>query len=190
MKSLLKLCSLAALLGALVVGTANATPITGDISISGSVQLDNQMLGAATAVTTVNGAFVTAANGSFSGTEGSSVNYSTFAWNPSNAPITPLWNFTNLGITYSFDLLSLSIVTQNNVDLILSGLGKLNVTGMDETTGTWRFSVNNAGGAAHANYNFGFTSSNSALPDSGSTALLLGLGVLGLAAAAKRRFAA
>ncbi len=177
-------------LAAACATVVRATPITGDISISGSVQLNNTRLELATKALPATG-FVTAASGTFAGTEWSPVAYSGFQWNPVNTPILNLWSFTSGGNVFSFSLDSISIEKQTSVDLILSGSGILRATGHDDATGLWRFSINNAGGRPHTNFRFGFTSSDTAVhvPDDGSIVVLLTLAMGALSLAAYPRLA-
>lgn len=173
----------------LAVGTARATPITGSVAISGSVTLNNASLKLATGAVSGKG-FVTSASGDFSGTLFSLVQYYPFYWNPSNAPIDPLWSFKYGGKNYSFALNSIAVVTQTNTDLILSGAGMLHIDGFTNTPGAWRYSVNNSSGQPQTSFKFGFTSSDNSVrvPDTTGTALLLatGLGTIGVVLGARR----
>jgi len=110
-----------------------------------------------------------------------------FTWNPAGAstPINPLWSFISSGITYSFNLSSLHMDFVSPTALVLSGLGTAFITGPGTdklaTTGLWNFTGQTLGVSS-------FTFSSSAdvtppvnrVPDGGTTALLLGCGVLGL----------
>lgn len=178
------------LLGGLLVGSsARATPITGSVSISGSVTLNNASLSLATGAVSGKG-FVTSATGDFSGTLYSLVQYYPFYWNPSTVPVDPLWSFTYSGKSYSFALNTLSVQTQTNLDLVLSGSGMLHIDGFTDTPGAWRYSVNNSSGTPQTSFKFGFTSSDNSVrvPDTAATAVLLaiGLATIGFAAGARR----
>lgn len=163
--------------------SAHAVKITGEINMSGSVALDNIWLGSAKGVTGFGPVVVgVAPTGSFVGTAGASVSWSTFSWTPPSTPVIPLWQFTSGPLTYSFDLLSLSIKEQNNSFLNLLGTGTLKITGFEDTMGDWSFTIPNAGGGQHANFEFTFANSqNAVLPDGGMTAMLLGATLSGLA---------
>lgn len=180
--------------GALVVGAQQlgAVPITGTVDMSGTVFLDNTALGDADGATAFSNVTVGGIpTGSFTGTAGQSVAWSGFDWNPSNTPILPLWTFTAGTLTYSFDLNSVSVVSQDNFFLNLVGQGELSITGVgspyEDTAGNWSFTISNPSGGAHANFAFTFANSQTAVPDGGATALLLGLGFLGLGAIARRK---
>jgi hypothetical protein len=109
------------------------------------------------------------------------VTYFGFSAVPSSAP-QALWTFVSGGNTYSFDLASLVVVSRgldlfSNPFISLSGSGTLKITGFDNTPGSWIFTANAASST------FSFSSSNGALPDGGTTAMLLGsaLALLGMA---------
>lgn len=170
------------------VQQAEAANISGSIDMSGTAILDNSLLGSATKVTSVSGASVGGIpTGSFTGTAGDAVTWNGFGWNPSTTPVTPLWTFTDAGTgsTYSFTLNSVSVDSQDNKFLNLLGSGTLSITGgtaaADDTTGSWSFTISNPTGGAHANFAFTFANSQTAVPDGGATAMLLGAGFLGLA---------
>jgi hypothetical protein len=96
--------------------------------------------------------------------------------------VSSLWKFTTAGITYSFDLTSLTFADISAGWLYnsgtLSGLGIAHVTGRENTLGT--FSI--AGGGL--GYTFNFLSSSvangHAVPDGGSTVVLLGFALVGV----------
>lgn len=196
MKSALKFSCLAIALAGVLTISVRATPITGSVSISGGAVFDTTNLATATKVTSFNSALVSSDTGAYAGTFGDAVTYKPFGFNPSTAPITSLWSYTDAGTgyTYSLDLTSLSIAKQTSSDLILAGTGTLNITGSGSpfvaTNGSWRFTVNDSSGGNTGNYTFGFSSSDSAIPDSGATGLLLGLGLVTVGFAAKRKLRA
>ncbi|HNZ76851.1 MAG TPA: VPDSG-CTERM sorting domain-containing protein [Verrucomicrobiota bacterium] len=163
--------------------SAHAVKITGEINMAGSVTLDSSWLGTANGVTGFGPVVVgVAPTGDFAGTAGASVSWSTFSWNPPSTPVIPLWTFTSGPLTYSFDLLSLSVAQQDNSFLNLIGWGTLKITGFEDTVGTWSFTIPNAGGGRHANFDFTFANSqNAVVPDGGMTAMLLGAALSGLA---------
>ncbi len=99
-------------------------------------------------------------------------------------PYTPLWTHAASGI--SFDLTSLSIGPGNTAtSLTLNGSGTFYCTSLpctyDATPGIWNMTINNAGGVTGS-----FSSSSTATPEPGTLALL-GLGLIGLAAARRRK---
>jgi hypothetical protein len=154
-------------------------PITGGISLSGGYATDSGNLNTATAFTSFSGVFVSSVSGSYSGVPtgmaSPSVTQNPFSFNPFNGPITPLWTFVSGMSTYSFDLTTLSSRQQPGDDtLTLKGTGTLKITGFTDTAGSWLFTANQAGGT------FSFSSSNAAVPDSGSAVALLGIALAGI----------
>ena len=166
--------------------SVHANTITGSVDMSGTVFLDNTHLGSAKSATGFTGVTVGGLpDGSYTGTAGSSVTWNAFGWNPSTAPVSPLWTFTSGGRTYSFDLGNVTIKSQDNTFLNLLGSGTLNITGSgpsySPTSGSWSFTISNPTGGAKSNFAFTFANSQTAaVPDGGASAMLLGLGVLGL----------
>jgi hypothetical protein len=169
----------------LACSAAQAVPITGQVTMAGTATLNNMNLNLATAATAFTGVTVIApATGSYATTAGSAVTFNPFAWSPSSAPVSPLWSFVSGGRTYTFNLSSLSVVSQSSSFLNIAGIGSLTISGVgpafDPTTGAWSFSIVNPGGGASANFQFGFVSSNNALPEGGSALALLGISLVGI----------
>ena len=156
---------------------AAAIPIAGEISFTGKYTLDNADLALATAFTSFSNVLVSDGTGDYVGTTGASVNYSPFVFDPLAASgVTPLWEFTLGGTAYSFDLLSVSVMTPRNpYFLVLNGSGTANITGFDSTPGEWILSANSFGTT------FSFSASNQAhVPEGGATIALLGLALVGV----------
>ncbi len=124
---------------------------------------------------------VTTATGDFGPALGSNATFNQLDFNPANTPVTPLWSVVAGAITYSFDLLDVSLDFQDADQINLSGTGIVMANGFDDTPGAWTFS------GQQGNIFFTFSSitiaENVAEP---STILLLGIGFLGLALMRKR----
>jgi len=187
MKTIKTLFLAVSVAGALTRPT-HAIPITGSVDMGGTATLNNTQLGSATAATSFTSVTVGGVpTGAYTGTFHDSVSWSGFSW-PSSATVAPLWTFVDAGTgwTYSFTLKNVSVKSQDNTFLNLLGSGLLDITGTgspyDETSGAWSFTISNPDGGAHANFAFTFANSQTAVPDGGATAMLLGVGLLGLGA--------
>lgn len=87
------------------------------------------------------------------------------------APDDPLWTTTYAGITYSFDLTTLTDGHTDAGSMAFTGMGTLHETGHTDTAGTFSFS------GSGNNFSFIFDNEqNTAVPEVGSTSLF----VLGL----------
>jgi hypothetical protein len=110
-----------------------------------------------------------------------------FTFNPfPGSGIVPLWVTTANPTTASFDLTQLVSMSQGvdsvgNPFLNLNGYGMLHLVGFSDTIGNWSYTAQSGGTT------FSFSSSNTALPDGGTTALLLGAGLTGLALISRRQ---
>lgn len=160
-------------ISALLNQQASAIPIVGEVSFSGSYTIDNANLAAATKFNSFTGVTVSAnPTGDYAGLAGSSVTHSAFSFAPFPVGgVVPLWTIPSSAGT-SFDLLSLNIVLQNSTALLLTGTGISHKAGKDNTPGTWILSANTLGST------FSFSSTNSSVPDGGTTVALLGMGLV------------
>jgi hypothetical protein len=165
--------------------------ITGSINFeNGTATLNATDPSAATAIlsfggtTIVNPALGVAPTGSYlglgstavtGGEIGTGVGGFTFSPSLSPTPINPLWSFVVGGITYDFILQTVTSSIGAGDTLDLGGTGLLQITGFQDTQGTWSFSTAGSGPTT-----FGFTAGNAAVPDGGTTVLLLGAALSGL----------
>lgn len=181
MKSLIKYLSAVAIAAGLTA-TVNATPINGSIGFGGTFSTDNDADFTSATTFASFTATVTAGSqaGDYAGVPGgTSASFTAFSFGA--ASIIPLWTFTDAGagITYDFSATSVVKVTHTKTLLAFEGSGIALITGLDPTPGVWNITANSAGSALTF-------SSSAAVPDGGATALLLGLGLLGVGLAARR----
>jgi hypothetical protein len=92
-----------------------------------------------------------------------------------SSPITPLWTFSSGGITYSFDLLSLTnghteMTPQGVGAMAFSGTGTVHATGFSDTPASWSLQGSGQG------FDFTLSSSTTAAIPEGGMMSLLGLG--------------
>lgn len=185
--------ALSMLAAAAMVVSANAIPITGTVNFTGGAVTVDQPLPNATTITAFTGTTsvsggATAPTGAYAGTTGATVTWAAgpiqFSPTLNPSPISPLWSFMSGGLTYSFKLNSITLVNQIPGFLNIQGAGVVSITGgtYSDTAGTFTLTATGTGPL-----NFNFTAGTSAVPESGTTAILLGLGVTALAIFAKFR---
>ena len=178
-------------LAAFVAGKAQAVQINGQINIGpafgGTVTLDT----VANTVVFNGGSEVTAAFGDYAGIGEANVTYQNFTYLPLSVT-NPLWSITAAdstaaggnGKAASFSITSMNIVDETANSIVLFGLGTASLDGFDDTAGSWTFSTDSTG---TSNFNWSSTTNAPpAVPDSGATLALLGVGLIGLAGAARR----
>ncbi len=93
-------------------------------------------------------------------------------------PAVTFWNVGGFTFTLSS---SMKNATSTATFLDVSGTGVITGNGFEATQGVWQFNITAGGGN-----NFSFQSFTSAVPEGGSAVAMLGLGLLGLAAARKK----
>jgi len=168
-----------------LVPSIEAVPITGSIDIQGEGATLTPMgapLGTATGVDGTNGV-VSSGSGSFAGTVGTLVNLAPFTFNPATTPVA-MWTFTLGNLTYSFDLTSMVVGTDDSSLLTISGSGTLSITGAgsiwDPTTGNWTYQISSPETLDAGDGQFNYQSTTTAVPDGGLTVILLGSALSGL----------
>ena len=110
-----------------------------------------------------------------------------FSFNPSGAPVMPLWTFTVGATTYSFDATSITVDFQSSAFLNIEGTGVAHITGFSDTPGTWSFTDTGLG----ATPVFTFGGATTVVPEPSVTELaMMAAPLLGFAwAGAKRKIA-
>jgi hypothetical protein len=170
-------------------------PITGNISLSGTITMNGSSFVTATAFTSFQDVTVggpSAVSGAYTGTSGSTVTVTPFTWSPptSSTPIDPLWSFIYNGDTYSFDLTVLHKDYASPTGLLLSGTGTAYITGPGTdylaTSGTWNFSSQSEGLTSFTYSSTTIVPAQS-LPDGGSTVALMGASMIGLVIMRRKR---
>ena len=187
------LASTAAAIG--MVASVQATQIVGSIQMSGQVGLDTTDLATASVAnfTGLNPAgLVVSGTGSYSGVptglSSPPVTFAGFNIVAGAQSISPLWTFTYNGNVYSFDLgtitsvgSALGVNTRDTGDLLVKGSGTVSITGFDTTAANWSFDITDTAGGTGTSFTFGFAQSDTSLPDGGTTAMLMGAALSGLA---------
>lgn len=195
-RTLLIIAAVVAVCG--VSGVAQAVSndtISGDITFAGGVTLNSSSSGAATEVLSWTGPndsgmpVVISSSGSFSGIDkGTAASFTSPWFFNSTSPVNSLWSVGG----FTFDLTSSHIVFQggNPSGVLVDGIGAVMGNGLAPEAMTWEFAT----GDPSANGVFSFQVADGAqgtatVPDGGTTAMLLGLGVLGLGLVKKQMFA-
>jgi hypothetical protein len=179
-----------------LAGIAHAVPITGNITFAGGVTLNTSSSGSASEVLSWTGPggtglpLVISDDGSFSGIAPGT--QATFAapWHFNSGPVASLWSVGG----FTFNLSSSHVVFQggNPTGVLVDGIGAVSGNGLDTEAMTWSFSTSDPGAGGRDSLIFSFQAASGttgAVPDGGTTAMLLGLGVLGLGLLKKQMFA-
>ncbi len=169
---------------ALILGLAfsgSAATISGGISLSGNVTYNTGDIDTATAFGSFDQVVVNSVSGSYATVGvlfGTTISMVAFQFSPFVGSVLPLWETSSGGVAASFDLTSVTIVSQGGGFLALKGQGTLHLAGYDDTTGYWKFS------SQQGDTTFSFSSSDAAtttsVPDGASTLGLVGLALSGL----------
>jgi len=171
-----------------VTATVQAVPITGSIDMGGSMTLDSSTVNTATEVLTW-GNPSPVQTGSASGSFGGIIPNTTVTMSPNwffaptpGTPLLALWSVG--GFTFNF---TSDTVFQGGGFLNINGLGTITSTtpGLDPTIFAWKFTANDPG-VGNPAVTFGFHASTITTPDGGTTAMLLGIALSGMALLKKK----
>jgi hypothetical protein len=187
MKNKLILSAVSVVASVSLLQTAQATPITGNIGFNGNAVLDTSSANSATEVVSWNNSVVGGDSGTFAAysiNPSSTVTMTLSSWNFNSGTLPSFWTVTTGGITFTFDLASSYIYSQGGGFLNVNVFGSVtasgpNSAGLDTTTFAGTFSVSNPSqnNTAQFSQNLQFNS----VPDGGTTVLLLGSALSGLA---------
>jgi len=183
MKNILKFVAAAAVAVALTQ-TVQAVPITGTIGFSGAVATDAATAPTSTEVLSWINNVINIKSGTFASLSSSASVILHSPWTFSSGPINSFWVVTDGANNYTFNLSASSVesISANGVIVDLAGTVLSNVAGLSPTAFTGFFSFQNPS-TALGNNQFSYTSSITfgAVPDGGTTVLLLGSVLSGLA---------
>jgi hypothetical protein len=195
-----RLTMITLVLGLLAIGsTAQAVPITGGALFGIFLETDTGNVATANTLyfglpqcatcAGVNSFF--GGDGSYAGVPVTPVTIATLSIDPFVGPLASFWTFTVGPTTYSFDLLTLSVLQVPGPfgTLTLNGTGIAYITGFDPTPGSFSLTSQNPGSVIGGDKVFSFSASTDLgepIPEPG-TLLLIGTGLTGLAVRRRRR---
>ena len=164
--------------------SAQAVPISGLLNIGGTADFDTNSLATASSATFTNVTVQGGNTGDFAGLViGTPVTMAAYIFDPSTI-INGLWSVGG----FAFNLTSSTVfLPRSTTFLSISGTGFVTgPPGFDPTPGVWAFTSQDPGGVPHATFSFSAnTEAQGRVPDNGATLLLLGVGLIGLAALPK-----
>lgn len=153
---------------------ASAAQVNGAITLAGGAKFDTNSLASATRVNAFSDVSVKSLDGDFVGfvNVDDAVSMATpWIFSPST-PTLGLWSVG--GFTY--DLMSSTVVLQTADFLLITGTGTISGNGFDPTPGMWSFTSQSP--SANGIFSFSAGGQFTGVPDGGTTASLLGIGLV------------
>jgi hypothetical protein len=162
-----------------LAGTAKAVPITGNIGFTGTVELNTTSANTATEALQWFNTIAANPSGSFVGlvSQGAAVSMTgATPWSFNSGPLASFWSVDG----FTFNLVSSSIFSQTGgfLDVVLAGTVTDN--SFTPTAFNGSFQVGNPASDGDATFTERLSFASASVPDGGTTAVLLGCGLLGL----------
>ena len=176
MKNTLKLIAAVAIAAVAFTQTSNAALITGNIAFAGGAQTDSATANGSTMVVAWNNVKVTSDSGSFSTVAINSLVSLASPWSFNSGAINSFWNVGG----FTFNMTSSAIGVNSGGFLGVNIVGTVSGNGFMPTAMSGSFTIQDPAGNASTKEFSGSLSFNS-VPDGGTTALLLGAAMSGIA---------
>jgi hypothetical protein len=184
MKNILKVVAVAAVAVALTQ-SVQAVPITGVIGFSGSSVLDGSTASGSSEVLSWGPSIISLNSGTFASLDPSSTVAFASPWFFDSSSLNNFWvvNDTVNNVTYKFNLSSSSVfsTSANSITIYLAGTVISTALGLDPTAFTGNMTIQDPGVKGQVGYKYSESISFNSVPDGGTTALLLGSALSGLA---------
>jgi hypothetical protein len=172
--------------------SVQATPITGVIGFAGTASLDSGVASSATEVTSWGNNAIGLHTGSFASLTGAATVAFNSPWTFASSGLPSFWTITDSTGNYTFNLTSSSVFstgsiagplgTTTSISILIFGTVVSSVAGLDPTSFTGSMTIQDPS-VDNGNRTFSYTESLSfnSIPDGGTTILLLGSALSGLA---------
>ena len=177
MKNTLKLIATVAIAAMAFTQTSSAVPITGTIGFSGTAQLDGSTVGTSTQVLSWGVNTVGITSGSFASVVSGSIVSLISPWSFNSGARTGFWSVGG----FTFDLSGSSVFQNAGGFLSVNLVGTVYGNGYDVTALAGRVTIQDPSVSNGRTFNYTESLSFNSVPDGGTTALLLGSAMSGLA---------
>ncbi|HEX7860405.1 MAG TPA: VPDSG-CTERM sorting domain-containing protein [Verrucomicrobiae bacterium] len=124
------------------------------------------------------------ASGTYAGLVGEVGTISDFSFDPLGGGINPVWLLSVGGFSFSLD--SILNVARSDFSLGIEAAGTASGTGFSSTPGTFYLSIADDGGITKFGFSAGTVAEGTSVPDGGSTVMLAGVALLGIAAVRRK----